>query len=72
MIRLLGLIEEHHSALRFDFRHFYNLSIDGEWGVEFGVSDALDLIDELEYERSHYAAAKRAWTRPASWPDLFG
>ena len=34
------------------------------------VHEALDLIGELTFERSHYAAAAAGWSRAASMADL--
>ena len=34
------------------------------------VREALDLIGELQHERSHFAAAAAGWSRPASMTDL--
>ena len=34
------------------------------------VREALDLIGELQHERSHFAAAAAGWSRPASTTDL--
>lgn len=34
------------------------------------VHEALDLIGELTFERSHYTAAVAGWSRPASTTDL--
>ena len=34
------------------------------------VREALDLIGELTFERSHYTAAVAGWSRPASMADL--
>ena len=39
-------------------------------GHGVSVHEALDLIGELTFERSHYAAAVVGWSRPASMADL--
>ena len=39
-------------------------------GHGVSVHEALDLIGELTFERSHFAAAAAGWSRPASTTDL--
>ena len=45
------------------------LSLD-DIGHGVPVREALDLIGELTFERSHFAAAAAGWSRPASPADL--
>lgn len=68
---LLGAVwGAHRAALAFDFRRFASVSIE-EVGRSVSYWEALALIHEFEHERSHFWAAEKGWSRPASIPDIF-
>lgn len=67
---LLAFVEEHRTALRFDFRHLLHLSLD-DIGVSVSFGEALDLvIGVLKETGSHVVAELVGLTRPLSWADM--
>lgn len=63
-------MEEHRPALRFDFRHFFSLSLaDVGHSIRFG--EAVDLVDQLHLEMgSHLNASIGKWGWAATWGEM--
>jgi len=67
ILGLLELIEEHRSALRYDWRTRFHKGLDESVPDEIGWSEALDLVKILRADpASMLAAAMEGWDHPIS------
>lgn len=67
---LLEFVEEHRSALRWDFRRYLQIRLD-DIGESVTYGEGLDLLVELLKETgSHVVAEITGLSRPASWADM--
>lgn len=72
ILGLLDFIEEHRTALTWDFRRYLNLSLD-EIGETVSWGEVRALIVELTKETgSHLVAEMSGLARALSWGDLAG